>query len=323
MKTTFGYIKIGEEYRIAERPSICKKLPSGCYETEEDDFGNIYLNKTDFNCDALVDLPSSEFNTVVSQVKKFLDPSTKQSFKDYGFVYKRSVLLHGEPGTGKTCIVNRVVRDVLKTNGIVLFNPTPQLISRIAEAVRKTNPDDLILMIFEEFDQTLKYNENALLSILDGEVQIDNVMHLATTNFIEDIPKRICRPGRFSKIIQVGFPNVEARTVYLTVKKAKPELLQPIVEATSGFSIDELKEVLLATHCLEEELEDVVNRIKYTKDLISELPESTDKQKKTNKSRDEMNKLAEMVEVASRMASKQQLDSGKSNKLARIAASRG
>jgi Cdc6-like AAA superfamily ATPase len=53
----------------------------------------------------------------------------KVKFKDLGFLYKRSALLEGLPGTGKSVIVNRVMQNVVNNNGVCLFIEDPRYIS--------------------------------------------------------------------------------------------------------------------------------------------------------------------------------------------------
>jgi len=196
------------------------KLPSGVYETflVDSPFGKTPLFR-EFKSvhDDLVDLPSAEYRQVLSEIDTFLDPKTEIKYNDMGFVYKRGVLLHGKPGTGKTCIINKVVQKVVKNKkGIVLFNPDVHELSIILDSVSRTNPDSFIMVIFEEFE-TLG-DSSTLLSLLDGEIQKDKVIYLATTNYFERLPERLIRPGRFASLIEVKAPDRKCRRVYLKSK---------------------------------------------------------------------------------------------------------
>lgn len=245
-------------------------LPPGSYDLEYNQAtGDLYFDKFFPNYDSLIDLPSPEFDFVMQRVNMFLDLETRQKFKEYGYLYKNSFLLHGTHGTGKTCIVNRVGEKVIEKGGVIIFNPHPQLISKMFSILEDVQPGRTTMVIFEEFETLLQRHEGHLLSVLDGEIQKDNVMFLATTNHFDKIPARLRRPGRFGSILEVKFPNGLARKVYLE-RKLKPDDYGQIPEwvlKTEGFSIDELKETVLAVKCLGERLDNVVNRIRALRDV--------------------------------------------------------
>lgn len=219
--------------------------------------------------DGIIDLPSQEYSNTLNQIKTFLTDDTKEKFKKYNFLYKRSVLLEGEPGTGKTVLVQRLAKEILNLGGIVFFNPNPIHLKLAFEQIRDISPDTMIMVIFEELDQLMEQYEEHLLHILDGELQTTNIMFVATTNYIEQIPKRILRPGRFSLVVKVGFPSSEARAAYLKQKLTAEDLtkydLASWVEKTEGLSIDEIKESVLSVCCLSLDLDVTLQRIRDAK----------------------------------------------------------
>lgn len=244
------------------------KLPSGAYKLDfNQQTGELYFKKFQVNYDALIDLPSPEFEEVMKEVNVFLNPTTRKAFKEYGYLYKRSFLLWGPPGTGKTCIVNRVGEKVQNADGIIIFNPHPKLLQMAFKILDDVQPNITTMVIFEEFEQVLNAFEEDMLSLLDGEIQKDNVMYLATTNHYDQIPARLKRPGRFATILEVKYPNAEARTVYLNqkLKASDAKDIPTWVRATEGLSIDDLKETVLSVKCLGKSLTEIVERIRGTK----------------------------------------------------------
>jgi hypothetical protein len=275
------FIETGDIFIPYKVDGTNPELPGGAYQPIFNrDTGNVEFHKLKLNSDNIIDLPSKEYDFVTSQMRHFLKPETKQKYIDNGFLYKRSVMLHGKPGTGKTVIVNRVTQEALTRGAVVLFNPEPREMHLFFEALESTAPDKLTLVILEEFDDLLdnKNSEKALLSLLDGEIQKNNIIYLATTNYIDKVPVRMQRPGRFSSIIEVDFPSPEARSVYLRAKKINSDKIENWVRTTDGFSIDELKETVLAVTCLDENLDVVVSRLKDLKarGLESESSSSRD-----------------------------------------------
>lgn len=245
------------------------RLPAGSYTLDyNQNTGELYFDKMEPNFDSIIDLPSPEYDMVMREVDMFLKAETRQAFKDYGFLYKFNIMLHGTHGTGKTVIVNRVGQKVVEGGGIIIFNPHPKLLEMAFKILEDVQPELNTMVIFEEFDETLGRFEEELLSILDGEIQKKNVMFLATTNHFDKIPARLLRPGRFARVMEVKYPNAEARKVYLTAK-LKPQDAAEIpgwVKATDGLSIDELKETVLSVKCLGNNLTDTVERIKKVKE---------------------------------------------------------
>lgn len=244
---------------------INNKLPPGMFEVKVTREGQVFFTKIKANHDSLVDLPDTEYDTVVGEIDLFMKPETREKFEKKGFLYKRSTLLHGLPGTGKTCIVNRVISKVIEEGGVALFCPNPAFLSEAFNILDSIQPDTRVMVIFEEIDETLKRHESELLNILDGEIQKQNVIYMATTNHIEKIPKRIRRPGRFSSVIEVKYPSPKTREYYLKNKFGVLENLQEWIEKTEGFSIDELKECVLAVHCLNYSLDSIADRVRANK----------------------------------------------------------
>lgn len=250
------------------------KLPPASYSLQITPQGQMYFKKQAITSDKIINLPSGEYDKVVQEMSVFLRPEKRAIFEGLGFLYKRSFLLHGLPGTGKTVIVNRVVQDVIANNGVVLFNPDPRLLPEAFKVLDDLQPEALTMVILEEFDGLVKrFGEDHYLSILDGEVQKNNVIFFATTNFIDRIPPRLYRPGRISSKIEVGFPSAEARKHYLSIKMngSDESEINTWVEQTKGFSIDELKEVVLAVKCLGKPLSEVLHKIRALKKDISSL----------------------------------------------------
>jgi SpoVK/Ycf46/Vps4 family AAA+-type ATPase len=261
-----SFTRYGNKYVANEDREHIKELKPGVYTPHYDSQrGVFWFQEASVLSDDILDLPSGEYDRVVSEINLFLKPETKSNFKKYGFIYKRSVLLHGLPGTGKTVIAQRLVRDVIKNNGIVLYVDNPAVLHIAYSVLKDIAPNVFKMVVFEEFDRMIPRHENDLLSILDGEVQQDNVVYVASTNFIDKVPLRLKRPGRFSSVIQVNYPTSEAREFYFKTKLNDSLLAKYLSDNTEGLSVDELKEVIQAHVILGQDLSNVVTRIKETK----------------------------------------------------------
>lgn len=265
------FIKVDDGvYTTCENPEIIPVLKPGMYSAEfSGGMQPVLLFKKITNThDGIIDLKDTAYSAVVDEIETFLNPATKAKFAEHNFVYKRSTLLHGKPGTGKTVLVNRLANLVKEKGGITLFNVRPNILTAVYEALNATQPETLTLVIFEELDTLCEHYESDLLNLLDGEIQKRNVIYVATTNFLDLIPGRIRRPGRFSSVVEVGMPSADARAQYLvhrTQGALGNEVLTQWVKDTEGFSIDELSETVKSHICLGSTLPKVIEKIKTFK----------------------------------------------------------
>jgi SpoVK/Ycf46/Vps4 family AAA+-type ATPase len=263
--------------------SSAPRLPPGSYILKFDpQQGIFWFESKDIVSDDILDLPSPEYDQITKEMLYFMRPEVKELFDKGGYVYKRSALLHGLPGTGKTVITNRVARDIIKAGGICLWVTEPALLAAAFSALEDIQPNILTGVIFEEFDGIVQKHESELLTLLDGQVQKNNVIYLATTNYLNRIPKRIYRPGRMSSVIEVKYPHAEARRMYLEHKYARLGIhsvdVASRVAATKGLSIDELKEVVQAVDLLRNPLDAVLTRLKQLKSAGGQDEEEGDEE---------------------------------------------
>ncbi len=290
-----------KNYGVADTLFIANKqaqetvpvLSAGSYKVE-------YIEKYDFlsfepmnlNSDAILDLPSKELTQVVKEMKQFLLPEIKSKYSNMGFLYKRSCLLHGRPGGGKSMIVNRVAKEAIKTGAVVLFCSNPEYLVKAFAALNDTQPNVLTLVILEEFDSAIKdYGQEPFLVLLDGQIQKPGIIYLATTNYIEKIPARLRRPGRFSSIIEVGTPNAAARRMYLETKLGNEYAeMDSWVHHTEGLTVDELKEMVQAVEILGADFQETLKRIKE----LSDEPEDNDGEDVFNEGQYVRNTLSEL-----------------------------
>lgn len=188
---------------------------------------------------------------------------------DYGLLYKRGVLLWGPPGGGKTATVTMLSRELLNEGGIVVMCDHPGLTSRGLADLRRIEPERSIVCIEEDIDEMVSlHGEHELLALLDGENQVGNIVHVATTNYPERLGARIVnRPSRFDERIKVGMPTIQARRVYLThtADTLTEEELDRWVADTEGFSIAHLRELTAAVLCLDQPYDEVVLRLRSMK----------------------------------------------------------
>ncbi|XBI92731.1 hypothetical protein VPH35_029726 [Triticum aestivum] len=181
-----------------------------------------------------VDEAKEELVEIVSCLRGSLN------YKKLGARLPRGVLLAGPPGTGKTLLAKAVAGEA----GIPFFSVSASefvemFVGRGAARVRelfKEAKEAAPSIIFideldavggsrgrsfnDERDQTL----NQLLTEMDGFDSDVKVIVMAATNRPKALDSALCRPGRFSRKVFVGVPDLEGRRKILAVHLRKVPL---------------------------------------------------------------------------------------------------
>lgn len=243
-------------------------LPPSVYSCDHDKYG-YFVRKKELCYDTYIDLPENDTKKVINEIEKFWD--LKEEFEKYGFLHKRGMLMYGEPGSGKSTTIYKLCKMITDRGGIALYPHSKSYITvNCIEMVRQVQKDIPIVVILEDFDEMTTYNDQLhdYLSLLDGENQVNNIVYLATTNYIEKIDKRfVDRPSRFDAIIKVDMPNENMRRQY--IKSRLPDIsekdLSLWAKSSEGFSVAHLKELIISMLCLKKNFNETIAQISEMK----------------------------------------------------------
>ena len=250
-----------------------KTLPPGQYNIEYSDTIGLHFHAVDVNVDELLHLPDSAAETVIDEVKVFWE--REQHFRNFGFLWKRGILLWGPAGSGKTSCVQQISQFVVQHHGIVIYLTNPNAVAKGLRLLRDIEPSRPVVILIEDIDTIIQeYGESSLLALLDGELQVDNILFIATTNYPERLDKRIInRPSRFDLVKKIGMPSKEAREMYIRTKCERlvhPDSraeLDSWVNKTSGFSIAHIKELIVSVEVFEVPFDHAVARLSKMMDV--------------------------------------------------------
>ena len=222
--------------------------------------GKIYYKKVDVDNDKPIDVGGMP-NQIAEEIRDFFTRGEK--FKKYGFAHKRGFLFHGPPGTGKSTLLRLIEERFIENfKGVVFLWNGDQSLKNIIECFRTFEADRPLCIVVEDLDRVLMDCEHELLGVLDGQVALNNVVFLATTNFLEAIPERVKnRPSRIDRLVLVPPPPLEARFMYLLNLGLSQQEATDIAAVTGGMSMAHLKEVVVSHLCLEMPLKEILARL--------------------------------------------------------------
>lgn len=257
------------------------QLPPGNYRIVLSNRG-LYFVKREIQTDDLLQLPDSATEHILNAMRVFW--SREKAYRDYGFIWKRGILLYGPPGGGKTSTVELLAKIIInELKGVVVHVDDPRTAIHGLEAFRFIEPKTPLLLVMEDIDAMIENSsESALLNLLDGEFQTDNVVVVATTNYPERLDKRIRdRPSRFDILMNIDLPSDAAREEFLrrthlrfgdeVLSEEVGKELETWVASTKGFSVAHLKELIIAVEVLGGEFKSQLARIKG---MMSSRPSS-------------------------------------------------
>lgn len=179
-------------------------------------------------------LPDAMKEEIVADVEKFL--ASRDWYRGLGVPWRRTWLLHGLPGTGKSSLVAALAGHF----SIDLYLPNLTGSGMNDETLRslmlEVPPKSFVL--FEEISDAVKGREvknvqtrsehtssaityGGLLSILDGILTPEGVMVFMTTNQVMQLDESLVRPGRVD--VPVLFTHATAEQVARMFKHFFPE----------------------------------------------------------------------------------------------------
>jgi len=240
-------------------------IPAGVYTFNQSLEYGLYLEEVKVNVDDLINFPDSTFSSVLDEISCFW--KTKNLFDKYGFLQRRGYLFYGPAGSGKTCLVQRLIQDIICNNGIVILgNCQPAFVTAGLAIFREIEPDRNIICVFEDIDSIIeKFGEADILSMLDGENQISRVLNIATSNYPERLDKRIVsRPRRFDRIIKIGMPTEIMRKIYFKekLKLNGKDNVDDLVKKTDGLSFAAMAEFVISTKCLGNPEDETIEKLR-------------------------------------------------------------
>lgn len=245
------------------------ELPPGMFSLDVSSDGRKCFTPVQCPGDQPVSLPGLPSEYILNQIKLFWDRADR--YEKYNLLQKRGILLYGEPGTGKTCLLNLLCKDLTDLGGVIFTIDDFSTAISCIRHFRTIEPNRPIMTIAEDIEGVFRGDQGnsevkAALSLYDGQDQVNNIVHLATTNQPEELADRfIKRPGRFDLVIGIHAPTAETREAYLkyvTKNEIPEDKLQELVQKTDGLSLAYLREIASTFLCLDIPVDETLDRLR-------------------------------------------------------------
>jgi DNA polymerase III delta prime subunit len=188
---------------------------------------------------------------ILNDIQTFLQPKVKEQYKAKGIPYRRTYLLYGPPGNGKTSFVRALAAELnlnicylsLSSSSNVDDDTLHTMFIQVPEnAILLIEDADVVFPSREEDESnrpTLSLGRNndnirlfrnkatlsGLLNAIDGLVSQEGRIVIMTTNYPERLDPAILRPGRVDRVCEFGLSSKnQAQRLFLKFHPERNDL---------------------------------------------------------------------------------------------------
>ena len=125
-----------------------------------------------------------------------------------GVTIPKGFILYGPPGCGKSMIIKTIIENI-DSHVFVFKGENKDVLSEVSNIFKKARMAKKAVIVFDELDLLIDKDKRIIRSLqesLDGVESYDNLLVIAATNDIDEIPAPLLRSGRIEKIINLSFP---------------------------------------------------------------------------------------------------------------------
>ena len=208
---------------------------------------------------------NSELFNVMSDIKLFFKKDTKELYKKMNILYKRGIIIHGEPGNGKTAMIREIIRQLSNVTTIIINPNTPRVTFILSELINALKEKPAIIVIEDIDSVIMNNNRSEFLNILDGINMKSGIYFIGTTNYPERIDAAfVNRSGRFDRLYKIPNPNETIRRLFFRSSKINEllegykvhkdnsennnlDIVELFVKYSDDLSMANLKELMIST----------------------------------------------------------------------------
>ncbi len=134
-----------------------------------------------------------------------------KELKAKGVSIPKGVVLFGAPGNGKSLLIKEIIR-CCEAPVFIFQGEQINVVGGIVETFKKAREAGHAIIVFDELDLLINRERRvvrALQENLDGVESNDDILVLAATNYLDEIPQPLLRNGRLEKLIKIPYPTGE------------------------------------------------------------------------------------------------------------------
>ena len=134
-----------------------------------------------------------------------------KELKARGVSIPKGVILFGEPGNGKSLLIKEIIRCV-EAPVFILKGDETNIVAGITETFAKAREVGHAVVVIDELDLLINKERRVIRALqenLDGVESSDDILVLAATNYLREIPEPLLRNGRLEKLIKIPYPSGE------------------------------------------------------------------------------------------------------------------
>jgi len=184
---------------------IVSRLPAGTYTDVGQEYRRLALRPCTPSATPALFLDTPEMRMVRREVEAFFDPAATARLQAVGLRHRRGIILHGPPGTGKRTMMRQLIPFLVERDAVILVDCDADYLEHaLIPAIRASDPDRPIVLLFDAFDRDVSLSRAKLLQLLDGLTSPDHLLMIGCTNDFNAIPVQLRnRPSRFGLILRI------------------------------------------------------------------------------------------------------------------------
>jgi len=194
-------------------------------------------NETALHWDSIILPKDIKERFKYSTVNFIFNQDLQKKFRKYNMRFKRSILLYGPPGCGKSSLISWVRSEMEKRRCPILS--WEHITSSVFNSMVSTSKTLFILedvdAIVNQRDGTIYQTKSPLfsliLNLIDGSVRFNNYLVIMTANNIKVVDKSLLRDGRTDEKFYLPYPTYEQKVEYIN------KLIIPIIKKKINIEI--------------------------------------------------------------------------------------